>query len=180
MLKPEECVLLIVDVQGRLAQIMHKAEQLEQTLCTLVNAVDLLEIPILYLEQLPDKLGPTSPRLQECLQPRHKPITKAHFSAWHSGEFRDAITGMGRRQVLLAGIETHICVYQTCRDLQDNDFDVHILVDGVSSRTLENKQLGITMMTQYGAKVTNTESLLFELQQEARGDRFKALLKMIK
>lgn len=82
--------------------------------------------------------------------------------------------------MLLAGIETHICVYQTCRDLLDNEYEVHLVTDAVSSRTEANKRLGCEMMTQHGALLTNCESLLFELQAEASGDRFRALLKLIK
>jgi nicotinamidase-related amidase len=180
MLKPHNCVLVIVDVQGKLAQMMHQAEALTNRLETLIKAAELFEIPIVWLEQLPDKLGPTSQNLQALLSPLHQPIAKAHFSAWHAEAFRDAMNSHDRKQVLIAGIEAHICVYQTCRDLLDNDFEVNVLVDGVSSRTLDNKQLGIEMMVQYGAKITNSESLLFELQQQASGERFKALLKMIK
>lgn len=180
MLEPQECVLLIVDVQGKLAQMMHQADTLEHKLTTLIKAAELFDIPIVWLEQLPEKLGSTSPALQALLAPHHQPIVKAHFSAWYTEAFRHAMEGTKRKQVLMAGIETHICVYQTCRSLLDNGYQVNVVADAVSSRSAENKQLGIQMMTQYGAKVTNCESLLFELQREASGERFRALLKMIK
>ncbi|MCG9695787.1 hydrolase [Shewanella sp. Isolate11] len=180
MLKAEQCVLVLVDVQGKLAQVVHQSDVLIEKLATLITAAELFEIPILWLEQLPDKLGTTTPRLQELLSPKQQPITKAHFSAWQAEDFRESLIKHDRKQILITGIETHICVYQTCRDLLDNDFCVHIVSDGVSSRTLENKQLGIDMMTQYGALLTNCESLLFELQHQAQGERFKQLLKMIK
>lgn len=86
----------------------------------------------------------------------------------------------GRKQVLLAGIETHVCVYQTCGDLIEQGFDVHLIADAVSSRSESNKHLGIEMMKQQGARLNNSESLLFELQHQAEGERFKALLKLIK
>lgn len=180
MLTPQDCVLVIVDVQGKLAQMMHQAETMTNKLETLIKAAELFEIPVVWLEQLPDKLGATSQNLQTLLSPKYQPIAKAHFSAWHTEAFREAMEHHDRKQVLMAGIETHICVYQTSRDLLDNYFEVNVIADGVSSRTPENKQLGIQMMTQYGAKITNCESLLFELQQQASGERFKELLKMIK
>ncbi|MCG9737898.1 hydrolase [Shewanella insulae] len=180
MLKPQECVLIIIDVQGKLATLMHQAEELETRLTTLIKAAELFEIPIVWLEQLPEKLGATSPALAELLAPHHQPIAKAHFSAWHAEPFRQALRQHDRPKVLLTGIETHICVYQTCRDLLDNSYEVHLVTDAVSSRTQINKQLGCEMMVQHGALLTNSESLLFELQAEASGDRFKALLKMIK
>ncbi len=180
MLKAEDSVLILIDVQGKLAQIVHQSDQLIETLATLIQAAELFDIPILWVEQLPDKLGSTTPKLAELLQSKCQVITKSHFSAWQAEQFRDALNSSGRKQLLITGIETHICVYQTCRDLLEQDFNVHVVVDGVSSRTLENKQLGVEMMTQYGAKLTNCESLLFELQQQAQEERFKQLLKMIK
>ena len=180
MLKPQECVLIIVDVQGKLATLMHQAEELETRLITLIKAAELFEIPVIWLEQLPDKLGATSPALAELLTPHYQPIAKATFSAWQAEPFRQALRQYDRPKMLLAGIETHICVYQTCRDLLDNSYEVHLVTDAVSSRTQANKILGCEMMAQHGALLTNSESLLFELQAEACGDRFKALLKMIK
>ncbi|ASJ97841.1 hydrolase [Shewanella marisflavi] len=180
MLKPQECVLIIVDVQGKLATMMHEANELEAKLTNLIKAAELFEIPIIWLEQIPDKLGATSPELANLLTPHYQPIAKEHFSGWHAEPFRQALHQYGRPKVLLTGIETHICVYQTCRDLLDNQYEVHLVTDAVSSRTQTNKQLGCEMMTQHGALLTNSESLLFELQAHASGDRFKALLKMIK
>lgn len=180
MLKPEECVLVIVDVQGKLAQIMDNTAKLHQQLSTLIQGAQLFEIPILWLEQLPEKLGSTTEELKTLLERSCSPITKQHFSGWYCDEFANALTQTRRKQVLLAGIETHVCVYQTCRDLLDQHYSVHVVADAVSSRSVDNKQQGIQMMTAKGATLTNVESLLFELQHEAQGDRFKALIKMIK
>ncbi|QYJ78384.1 hydrolase [Shewanella acanthi] len=180
MLKPEECVLVIVDVQGKLAQIMDNTEGLHRQLQTLIQGAQLFEIPILWLEQLPEKLGATSPVLQNLLLQSTQPIAKHHFSGWPCLEFATALKTSTRPQVLLAGIETHVCVYQTCRDLLDQGYGVHVIADGVSSRSNDNKQLGLQMMLSHGAKLNNVESLLFELQHEAQGERFKALLKLIK
>ncbi|MGL5046016.1 MAG: hydrolase [Shewanella sp.] len=180
MLKPEECVLVIVDVQGKLAQMMSNSDKLHQQLQTLIQGAQLFEIPILWLEQRPDKLGATSPELQSLLAKTSSPIAKQHFSAWHSEEFAKALTQMNRKQVILAGIETHVCVYQSCCDLIEQQYSVHVVADGISSRCAENKQLGIQMMTARGALLTNVESLLFELQHQAQGERFRALITLIK
>ncbi|MBP7664417.1 MAG: isochorismatase family protein, partial [Shewanella sp.] len=94
--------------------------------------------------------------------------------------FAKALTKTNRKHVILAGIETHVCVYQTCCDLIEQQYSVHLVADCVSSRSAENKQLGIQMMTARGALLTNVESLLFELQHQAQGERFRALLKLIK
>ena len=180
MLKIEECVLVVVDVQGQLAQVMHQSERLHHKLKTLIQGAQLFELPILWLEQLPEKLGGTSETLAVELSTTTSPIAKHHFSGWQVDCFQQQLKDLGRNQVILAGIETHVCVYQTCRDLLDNGYQAHIVVDAMSSRTEENKQLGVAMMQQHGGLVTNVESLLFELQHHAKGERFKALLKLIK
>ncbi|QLE87706.1 MULTISPECIES: isochorismatase family protein [Shewanella] len=180
MLKAEECVLVFVDVQGKLAQTVIEPAELEQSLATLISGVALFDIPILWVEQLPEKLGSTSDILQQQLSPLCSPIAKSTFSAMDCEQFATQLSALKRQHVLLVGIETHICVYQTHRGLIDAGYHVHVVADGVSSRTAANKQLGLTMMQQSGAQLTNVESLLFELQQCASGERFKALLKLIK
>ena len=180
MLKAEDCILTIVDVQGKLAQLVNESESLHQQLSRLVKGAQLFEVPILWLEQLPDKLGQTTPSLAEILSLTSEPIAKEHFSGWPCETFRQKLIQSGRNQIILAGIETHICVYQTCRDLLEQGYQVSVVCDAVSSRTSENKLLGIDMMQNYGASTTNVESLLFELQHLAQGERFRALLKLIK
>ena len=167
-------------MQGKLAQIMERSDELHQTLLNLIKGVSLFNIPILWVEQLPDELGQTTPQLYQELIKSNSPIPKQHFSAWHCVEFNEQLKSLNRQQVLFVGIEAHVCVYQTCSDLQENHFQTHLIVDATSSRTAANKQLGIAMMQAKGAQITNMESLLFELQHEAIGDRFKQLIKLIK
>jgi len=180
MITAEQSVLMIVDVQGKLAQVMQQSTQLHQKLAVLIQGAQLFDIPIIWLEQLPDKLGHTSEELAELLQKTVQPIAKSHFSAWHSEAVQQQLKTLNRDQVILAGIETHVCVYQTCQDLLANHYQVHLVADAVSSRGTDNKLLGVQMMLNDGAKLTNVESLLFELQHVAQGERFKALLKLIK
>jgi len=180
MLKPEECVFVVVDIQGTLAKVMERSESLHQTVLKLIHGLQLFDIPTLWLEQLPHKLGKTSPILYEQLIKTSSPISKQNFSGWGSQAFREELINLDRKQIILVGIEAHVCVYQTCRDLLDNDFDVHLVIDAVSSRTVENKRIGVEMMQARGAHTTNMESLLFELQHEAVGERFKQLLRLIK
>ncbi len=180
MLKPEDCVLVFIDVQGKLAQIMHQTDSLHKKLTGLILGCQQFEIPTLWVEQLPDKLGETAEPMRSLLSQQGRPIAKQHFSALACDEFKKQLEKMGRKQIIIAGIETHICVYQTCSELLENDYQVHLMTDCVSSRTAENKALGIKMMAAKGALLTNLESLLFELQHEAVGERFKTLLKIIK
>lgn len=180
MIKPQECVFVAVDIQGKLAQVVDGSDQLHACLLTLIKGLKLFDIPALWLEQCPDKLGHTTPILHEQLIELTQPISKQHFSGWRCNEFKTQLKNTQRTQVLLAGIEAHVCVYQTCSDLIDNGYDVHLIVDAISSRTRDNKSLGIEMMKSKGATVTNMESLLFELQHEAKGERFRQLIKLIK
>jgi|TARA_R110000851_G_scaffold179381_1_gene326443 nicotinamidase-related amidase len=180
MLTAEQSVLMIVDVQGKLAQVMQQSAPLHQKLAILIQGAQLFDIPIIWLEQLPDKLGPTSEELSQLLSQTTQPIAKKHFSGWHCEEVKQQLNSLKRHNVILAGIETHVCVYQTCQDLLANDYQVHLVADAMSSRGTDNKVLGVQMMLNDGAKLTNVESLLFELQHVAQGDRFKALLKLIK
>ncbi|MBQ4889817.1 MULTISPECIES: hydrolase [Shewanella] len=180
MLTSEKSVLVIIDVQGKLAQIMQQSSQLHQQLETLIQGAQLFDIPILWVEQLPDKLGSTTESLASLLTKTTQAIPKSHFSAWHCHEFQQQLARLNRNNIILAGIETHVCVYQTCQDLLANRYQVHVVADAVSSRSQDNKQLGLQMMQQKGAFLTNTESCLFELQHQATGERFKALLKLIK
>ncbi|MGS0680931.1 isochorismatase family protein [Shewanella sp. 125m-7] len=180
MLKTEECVLVVVDVQGQLAQVMHQTERLHHKLEVLIKGAQAFDIPILWLEQIPEKLGSTTKSLALELAKTTEPIAKHHFSGWQADTFRERLSTMEQKQIILAGIETHVCVYQTCRDLLDNGYQTHLVTDAMSSREEINKISGIEMMLAHGAIPTNVESLLFELQQQATGERFKALLKLIK
>ncbi|MBB1270018.1 isochorismatase family protein [Shewanella sp. SR44-3] len=180
MLTAKDSILLIVDVQGQLAQIMNQTAQLHHNLSILISGAQLLDIPIIWIEQLPNKLGQTSPELVRLLEKSTQPIAKSHFSAWQCQDIQTQLKQLNRPNVLLAGIEAHVCVYQTCQDLLEHDFKVHLVADATSSRSNDHKILGIQMMMNLGAKLTNVESTLFEIQHQASGETFKALLKLIK
>ncbi|WP_133405691.1 isochorismatase family protein [Parashewanella tropica] len=176
----ENTGLLIIDVQGKLAHLMQNSHQLHQQISTLIQGTKLLEIPIIWVEQLPDKLGETSPDIKQLLSPEISPIEKHTFSGWHNDKFQQAVKNANRDNWLLAGIESHICVYQTCKAMQLEGYQTHVVSDAVSSRTQEHKEYGIQMMLRQGALQTNVESALFELQQCANNERFKSLVKLVK
>jgi len=179
MLESKNTILVIIDVQGKLAQIMHDRENLVKNLQILISGAKLLEIPIIWMEQLPEKLGPTIPEIQELL-PDIEPIVKDVFSCARSEEFNIRLQGLHVHDIILAGIESHVCVYQTAMDLLDQDYVVHVAADAVSSRTDSNKQLGLERMLLEGVVQTSVEMMLFELQGVATGDRFRELAKLVK
>ena len=179
MLESKTAILVIIDVQGKLAQIMHDREDLVKNLQILISGAKLLETPIIWMEQLPDKLGPTIPEIQELL-PDIEPIVKDVFSCARNEEFNGRLQELHGHDIILAGIESHVCVYQTAMDLLGQDFTVHVAADAVSSRTDSNKQLGLDRMLLEGVVQTSVEMVLFELQGFAKGERFRELAKLVK
>ena len=179
MLKQKNTVLLLVDVQGKLAHLMHEKEHLFDNLQKLIKGIQVLGIPVLWVEQNPSGLGPTIPQVADLL-PNGSPISKMSFSSCRNDRFLQALKNLDRNQVLIAGIETHICVYQTAADLVHMGVEVQVVTDAVSSRTAENKAIGLQRMKDAGASWTSVETALFELLEIAEGDPFKAMLKIVK
>lgn len=179
MLKKEETVLVLIDIQGKLAQIVDNSEFIIGNIATVVQGAKELQLPVLWLEQYPKGLGHTVETIAQHLTDQ-SPIEKITFSAYQTEEFVQALEQTGRKKVLLAGIETHICVYQTAADLLANGYAVEVLADCVSSRTATNSEIGLQKMMQLGATITSVEMALFEMQQIAKGDRFKAISRLVK
>lgn len=178
-LKPDQAVLVLVDIQGKLAALMHQRELLYKQLSRLVQGALLFDIPIIWNEQLPEKLGPTISEVADLL-PGLQPIPKASFSCYGEPAFVEALEKTGRKHILLAGIESHVCVYQTCLHLLENGYEVTIINDAISSRTADNRELGLARMQMAGALPSSVEMLLFEMQVIAEGDRFKPMAKLFK
>jgi len=179
MLKPEVTVLIILDVQGRLAHMMYEDESLVENLQKMIKGAQVLEIPIIWLEQLPNKLGPTIPEISELLV-GIDPINKDTFSACGNETFIESLKALNAEQVLVVGIEAHICVYQTVMGLIGLNYKVEVVEDAVSSRTSQNKQLALRKMSLAGAGMTSVEMALFELLEIAEGAQFKSVLKIVK
>lgn len=179
MLDIGNCCLIVVDVQGKLAELMHEKEILFRNVATLIKAARILEIPILWCQQCPQSLGQTTPQIAELLV-GCQPIDKATFSCCGDDKFKAALAGLSRRQIILAGIETHVCIYQTAADLLAQGYSVDIVADAVSSRTPANKQIALRRLSAQGANITSTEMALFELLRTADHQKFKQVAKLIK
>ena len=179
MLKTQDAVLVLVDIQGKLARLMHEKDHLFRSLQTLIKGLQVLEVPILWMEQNPKGLGPTIPEVADLL-PDMDPMSKMSFSCCRNEAFAKALAAVNRKQVLIAGIETHICVYQTTIELIDMGYGVHVVADAVSSRTEANRAIGLQKMKDAGASWTSVETVLFELLGDAQGKQFKAMLKIVK
>lgn len=179
MLTASDSALVLIDVQGKLSETMHDKTPLFESMKTMLKGARVLEIPVLWLEQIPEKLGPTRPEIAELLTGQ-SPMAKVTFSACGHPPFMAALHRTGRRKVILMGIEAHICVYQTAMDLLDKGFGVHVLVDAIGSRTPVNKAVGIEKMVSAGARPTTVETVLFEIMKQAGGPRFRDIINIIK
>lgn len=179
MLHLDQSVLVLIDLQGRLAQLMHGREALFDNVQRLIRGAQALGLPILWLEQYPQGLGPTIPEVAGLLTGL-TPIPKTCFSACGNETFLAQLASLERSQVLLAGIEAHVCVYQTALDLLAGKYEVQVVTDAVSSRTAANAELGRHRMHAAGARLTSVEMALFELLRTADAPAFKAIARLVK
>jgi nicotinamidase-related amidase len=179
MLNADTTVLVLIDVQGNLARSMYAKESLFSNLGNMIKSANVLDIPIIWMEQIPEKLGRTIPELAQLMNDM-TPIPKFTFSCCGNEVFMQRFKEINRKQVLVCGIESHICVYQTAVDLLKLENEVYVLCDGVSSRTPENRQLGIDRMKDAGAIPTSSEMAIFEILKAAAGAQFKQIVKIIK
>jgi nicotinamidase-related amidase len=179
MLLPESTCLVIVDVQEKLLPVIHDAESLVPSLQRLIAGARLLDLPIIVTEQIPEKLGPTVESLRELLGDV-EPIEKSTFSAMGAPEFVAALADYADYTILVAGVETHVCVYQTVADLLEADFDVQVVADAVSSRSPRNRDIGLQRMLDEGALWTSVEMCLLEMTGEAGTDLFRDMLKVVR
>lgn len=175
----DNALLLVVDVQGKLARIMHGSDDMIRQQRILAEACRLLEIPVVWAEQLPDKLGETVPELAETLE-GHTPCAKSSFGCWGDESLRQAIRDSGRSRILLCGIEAHVCVWQTAAALRADGYEVHLIADAVSSRSAFNRDIAFRRMEAAGVHLSNVEMVLFELMVDATHPRFRDVTRLLK
>ena len=179
MISRTAAVLIVIDIQEKLARVMDNKENLFDNNLKLVEGFKALGLPILMTEQIPEKIGPTISRLSEKLA-GIQPIAKESFSCWGEPVFREHLESLTRRDVVLTGIECHVCVYQTALDLMANGYTVHLVTDAVSSRTPANREIGVAAIKSAGAQLTSTEMVLFELLRTAADPQAKEIFKIVK
>lgn len=179
MITVADTALIVVDVQGKLAEIVHESEFVLGQIEKLIRGAQILDVPIIWMEQYPEGLGRTNDRLLKHLE-NERYVTKRTFSACLEASFLEELQNLKRKSYLVAGIEAHVCVYQTVRDLLKRDYEVEVVLDAVSSRTELNRTIGIEKMKQLGASITSVEMALFELMQTSKHPKFKEVLEIIK
>jgi nicotinamidase-related amidase len=174
-LDPERTALVVIDVQEGFRKALPDFERVAKATATLIQGAEAIGIPIVISEQYPKGLGETAPEVAEALPEGTEPLEKLVFSTAEAEGFDLG----GRDQVLVCGIETHVCVNQTVLDLLDRGVEVQVSEDAVASRFPENKRVGLEKMERAGAVRTSVETALFELLGEAGTDEFKQVQKLI-
>lgn len=178
MFQIAQSVLIVIDVQGKLAKLVHDKLATYRRLEALIRTAKILNIPILYTEQVPEKIGKTIPVIARLLKPA-EPVIKSSFSCCDSKEFVQQLNAINRRQIIVTGIETHVCVYQTVVDLLGK-FQVQVVADAVSSRTAGNRDTALKRMEKLGADITTAEMIICELLQTSKHEKFWEIIKLIK
>ena len=173
--------LVVTDIQEKLAAAMppNVAADVIRNTVIMIEMAKEFEIPILVTEQYPRGLGATVKDIQDAL-PSYEPIEKITFSCWRTLTFAKALEASGVQNVILAGMETHVCLLQTALDLLEKGYRVFIPSDALCSRGKANWRAGLCVMEQAGAVVGSTEMFLFQLLETAGTDRFKRLSKLVR
>jgi nicotinamidase-related amidase len=182
-LVPEQCAVVVIDIQEKLVPAMPAAQVTDVTRAStvLVEAARLLGARVIATEQYPAGLGRTITPIAERLAAAGvTPIAKTDFSACDELSFERAFAALGARAAIVVGMETHVCVYQTVRELVSRGLDVHVPIDGVASRREDHRATGLDLCRASGATLTTMETVVFDWLRRAGGDSFKQLSKLIR
>lgn len=180
---PESTLVVVVDVQERLASAMptERMADLERSTSILLEAARLLGAKVIATEQYPKGLGPTVPTIADKLALLEAPrIEKTEFSACDNPAFVDRLVELSPSAVVVVGMETHVCVYQTVRDLVRRGLVVHVPVDAVASRRDDHREVGLSLCERTGAYLGTVESIVFDWLQKAGSDEFRAISRLIR
>ena len=176
-LNKDETVLVIVDLQEKLMKAMSDREKVYRNISILLAAAEQMGIPVIVTEQYPQGLGSTVKEIQDNLK-TYQYMDKMEFSAFDG--LNNILSTMGRKTVLMTGSETHVCVFQTTRDLVEAGYQVQVVKDAVCSRYQDNYLNGLDLMHDRGAVITNAETVVFDLLKVASGPEFKVISKLVK
>lgn len=179
VLDRDQAVLLIIDVQERYRKVIPDLANLTRNISILVEAAKVLKLPVVVTEQYPQGLGVTVAEISACLGD-HSLFSKNSFSCCGAEEFVDALKQIGRKQIIVCGIEAHVCVSQTVHDLLSEGYAVHIVVDALSSRSPKNKEIAVEKMVKSGALPSTVEMALFEMLVQAGTEEFKAVQRLVR
>jgi nicotinamidase-related amidase len=180
MLNTEKALLLVVDIQDAFVPHIFEMERVVKRAGLLVQGAQLLGLPVLATEQYPKGLGHTVPAVKEVLSSSVPIYEKIHFSCYLDPAINAALQASGRRQILIAGIESHICVAQTALSLRAADYDVFLAADAVSSRQPGDMEIALKRLRHAGVIVTTAEAALMEMTVSSKHPQFKEISKLSK
>ena len=183
MLNIETCALVIIDIQEKLVLASKYGQDIVNNMIKISKAAQILSIPRIITEQYPKGLGNTVAELQATFEENTFKTEKSAFSAMLEAEFKNKIQELkaaGINQIVIGGIETHICVLQTAAELINEGFEVYVVKDACASRNKHEYKTGLELLKQYGAKITCTEIVLFEWLKTSKHPRFKEIQALIK
>lgn len=175
----EQSIGLIIDVQEKLFPHIHNSKTLRKNLSVLIRGLKILEVPLMVTQQYTKGLGPTVGPLSKLLN-EYPPIEKKAFSCCDEPRFAEALALKGKKFVIIAGIETHVCVLQTAIDLLENGYQPVVVTNAVASRSPGDKRTALKRMWQEKVLLTTCESILFELARVSGTDAFKAISALVK
>ena len=179
ILDSQKAVLLIVDVQERFRKHIPEFSDMSRNIAILVEASKILQLPVFVTEQYPQGLGKTVAEIAACVGD-HQQFEKSCFSCCGSEPFMAALNKTDRKQVIVCGIEAHVCVSQTVHDLLEQGYSPHIISDAIASRFPKNKEVGLSKMVASGAVLSSVEMALFEMLVEAGTEKFIAVQRLVK
>lgn len=179
MLDRKDSLLLVIDLQEKLVKALDKDVVVNRT-ATLVKAAKILEIPTIVTQQYSKGLGQTVEQIKQNFEPNTPIIEKSAFSAVMEKGFLDVLKSFNKNQIVICGIETHVCVHQTAADLITEGFDVYVAKDACASRRKYEFKQGIERMQENGAKISCVEIILFEWLKSAKNLKFKEVQALIK
>lgn len=173
LLKQQDSCVVLIDVQDKLTPLVQNAQETIRRCAWVLELAKALDIPRLVCEQYPQGLGATV----KALQGFGSTFSKVHFSCWKDLSFQKQFQSLQKKQCVLIGIETHVCVLQTALDLCEAGYAVYVVVDAVSSRSSIDHRYGLKRMKQAGVQLVTAEMLFFEWLQQAGTENFKILSK---
>jgi nicotinamidase-related amidase len=180
LLKADLTQVLLIDMQEKLFPAIHDTTHLLKQAQFLLSACSILGVPVKYTEHYPKGLGATLPELSDRLPEGSSRFEKIHFSCWAETGFNTFFHREGRSQVILAGIEAHICVFSTAMELLNVGYDVSVAADAVGSRNPAHRDIALETLRHAGASVLPVESIVYQLLEKAGTPAFKQILAAIK
>ncbi|MEP6901707.1 MAG: hydrolase [Actinomycetota bacterium] len=175
-----QTALVVIDLQEAFRSAISEFPQVASRASMAVRGFRILNVPVIVTEQYPKGLGRTAEEILFSLPDDFEFIEKTSFSSCGANSFIEKLSEYGAKQVVLCGLETHICVNQTAHDLLENGFEVHLLTDAVASRYREDREAGVSKMLASGVVSASVEMSLFELMRDARHEQFKEIQNLIK